>query len=414
MSAYEASGGAANAGASFFLRGLRAVFRKELKDHLRDRRSMTSALMMPLLGPVMFALTFTALADMMREDRPLVVAVAHQERAPNLVAFLERNGAEVKSAGDASEDALEEQVRSGKLDLALEIPDDYGKKFEAGKTAKVQLVIDNSRSKTQVQVRRVQALLRGYASQMGALRLFARGVSPDLASAVQVEEVDVATPEKIAASLLTVVPLFLLLSVFAGGMYLAIDSMAGERERGSLEPLLLNPVTRLQVIAGKWGAVVLASWAAFALALAGFSIALQHVPLQDLGVRAQLGAHEMLGAALVLLPLGLFASAGQMVMALFARTYKEAQTYLSMMMMVPMLPAAFLSISPVETKAWMMLVPVLGQTVLLNDVLRGEALHTSWIALAGAVSAAAAALCAAFAVRMLSQEKIIFGRGAGG
>ncbi len=121
-----------------------------------------------------------------------------------------------------------------------------------------------------------------------------------------------------------------------------------------------------------------------------------------------------MGAALVLLPLGLFASAGQMVMALFARTYKEAQTYLSMMMMVPMLPAAFLSISPIETKAWMMLVPVLGQTVLLNDVLRGEALHGSWIALAGVVSAAAAALCAAFAVRMLSQEKIIFGRGAGG
>jgi sodium transport system permease protein len=217
----------------------------------------------------------------------------------------------------------------------------------------------------------------------------------------------------VAAAMLSVVPLFLLLSVFAGGMYLAIDSMAGERERGSLEPLLLNPVTRAQVVLGKWGAVVLASWAALGIAITGFSIALRHVPLQDLGVRAQLGSHEILGAMLVLMPLGFFASALQMVLALFARTYKEAQTYLSLMMIIPMLPAAFLSISPVEGKAWMMLVPVLGHTVLLNEVLRGDAIHYSWAAIAAVVAIAAAALSALWAQRMLSQEKIIFGRGAG-
>ncbi len=390
---------------------LRAVFRKELRDHLRDRRSMTSSMMMPILGPLMFALTFTALAGMMREDRPLVVAVDHPERAPNLIAFLERNGAEIKAP--AAGKPLEDQVREGKLDLALEIPDDYAKKFSEGRLAKLGLVIDNSRSKTHVQVNRVQQLLRAYGSQIAALRLFARGVSPELAQAVQVEELDVATPEKIAAAMLSVVPLFLLLSVFAGGMYLAIDSMAGERERGSLEPLLLNPVTRAQVVLGKWGAVVLSSWAVFALALAGFAIALRHVPLQDLGVRAQLGLHEAAGAALVLLPLSLFASALQMVMALFARTYKEAQTYLSLMMIVPMLPAAFLSISPIEGQPWMMLVPVLGQTVLLNDVLRGDPVKLGWLLLAALTALITASVAIAGAVRMLSQEKIIFGRGAG-
>jgi sodium transport system permease protein len=398
-----------------FFHGLRAVFRKEVRDHLRDRRSMTSAFMMPMLGPIMFALTFTALANMMREDRPLVVAVLHPERAPNLIAFLERSGATIQPAtgNEESEASIEEEVRSGKLDLALEIPDDYAKKFSEGRSAKLQLVVDNSRSKTHTQVRRVQQILHGYSSQMGSLRLLARGVSPELANAMQIEEVDVATPEKVAAAMLSVVPLFLLLSVFAGGMYLAIDSMAGERERGSLEPLLLNPVTRAQVVLGKWGAVVLASWAALGIAITGFSIALRHVPLQDLGVRAQLGSHEILGAMLVLMPLGFFASALQMVLALFARTYKEAQTYLSLMMIIPMLPAAFLSISPVEGKAWMMLVPVLGHTVLLNEVLRGDAIHYSWAAIAAVVAIAAAALSALWAQRMLSQEKIIFGRGAG-
>ncbi len=393
---------------------LGAVFRKEVRDHLRDRRSMTSSLMMPILGPLMFALTFTALAGMMREDRPLIVAVDHPERAPSLIAFLERNGAEIKAVQGEGGVPLDEQVRQGKLDLALEIPDDYAKQFTEGRAARLELVIDNSRSKTRVQVNRVQQLLRAYGSQIGALRLFARGVSPELAQAVQVEEVDVATPEKIAAAMLSVVPLFLLLSIFAGGMYLAIDSMAGERERGSLEPLLLNPISRAQVILGKWGAVVLSSWLVFALALGGFALALRHVPLQDLGVRAHLGPREALGAALVLLPLSFCASGLQMVMALFARTYKEAQTYLSLMMIAPMLPAAFLSISPIEGQPWMMLVPVLGQTVLLNDVLRGDPVKTSWLLLAALVSLAAASLAVAAAVRMLSQEKIIFGRGAGG
>jgi len=373
---------------------------------------MTSALMMPLLGPVMFALMFTALARMVRDDKPLEIPVRGAVHAPNLVAFLERAGAQVKPVDPAAGE-VEEQVRSGKLDLALDIPLGYAKEFSEGRAAKVLLVIDESRMKTQTQVRRVQAILRGYSAQMGALRLFARGVNPELATAVQVEEVDVATPEKTAAAMLSVVPLFLLLSVFAGGLYLAIDSMAGERERGSLEPLLLNPVTRAQVVAGKWGAVVLGSWLAFGLALTGFNIALSHVPLQDLGVRAQLGPREMLGAALVLLPLGFFASSLQMVMSLFARTYKEAQTYLQVMMLVPMLPASFLSISPIDGKLWMMFVPVLGQTILLNDVLRGEALHPSWLWLAAGSAALFAALFAGWAVRMLSQEKIIFGRGAG-
>jgi sodium transport system permease protein len=389
--------------------GTKVVLRKELKDNLRDRRSMTSSLLMPLLGPLMFGITFSAVVSMTRDDKPIELQVRGMQNAPSLIAFLERNGVTVRPGGAEAE----QLVRDGKLDLALSIPEDYAKEFSAGQVAKVELIADNSRNKSRAPVRRVQRLLQGYSAQLGSLRLLARGVSPSLAMPIAVEEIDLATPERTAASVLGMIPLFLLLSVFVGGMYVAIDSTAGERERGSLEPLLINPVTRAQVVLGKMGAVVVFAWLALLFALVGFSVALQRVPLQDLGVRAELGPKAMLGMVAVLLPLSLLASGLQMFLALFSRTFKEAQTWLSLMMIVPMVPASVLSISPIAAKTWMMLIPVFSQTLLLSDVLRGEVIPPHWHALAALSTLLCGLLSAAAAIRLIGQEKIVFGRGAG-
>lgn len=385
---------------------LRTVYRKELRDNLRDRRSMTSALLMPMLGPVMFGLIFTALARTQREDRPLSIAVAGARNAPSLIAFLERHGAQVT---EAPQD-FEKKVRDGELELAVSIPDDYGKKWSGGRSAKVALVVDSSVSKTRVAVRRVSKLLSAYAQQMAALRLLARGVSPSLAAPVAVDEVDVATPEKTAGTLLGMVPLFLLMATFVGGLYLAIDATAGERERGSLEPLLLNPVSRRSVVLGKWLACVSATLLAVSISLAGFVIAVDRVPLQDLGLKAELRAPQIAGMVLVLVPLALFASALQMLLAMFARSFKEAQTWLSLMLLVPTLPASILSINPVKAVSWMMAVPVFAQTLLLGDLLKGDWPHPMWLAGAALSTALAAALCLAVTVKLLGDERIVYGR----
>jgi sodium transport system permease protein len=392
------------------LRGARVVLRKELRDNLRDRRSLTSSLVMPLLGPLLFALALTAVARLGGADRPLLVTVRGGERAPSLVAWLERHGALVEAA---PEDA-EARVRDGKLDLLLAIPDGYAAEFRAGRPAPVELFVDSSRNSARAPVRRVERLLAAFSAELGALRLLARGVSPQLAAPLRVEEVDLASSAAVAASLLGMVPLLLLLTVFVGGMYLAIDAAAGERERGSLEPLLICPVGRGQLVLGKWAATVLMSWLALTCSLAGFALALRLVPLQDLGVRAQLGLRQLLGMAAVLLPLSLLAAGLQMVLAIFARTFKEAQTYLSLMMLVPTLPASFLALSPLQPKTWMMLVPALGQTLLLGDLMRGEALHPLWHLLAGLSALCCAGLSLAAAVRLIGREEIVFGRGAGG
>ena len=392
-----------------FLSLARVVLRKELKDNFRDKRSLSSGLLVPLLGPFTFALLFTGLVQITRQDKPLKVPIRGGGNAPSLVAFLERNGAEPETAGADAE----QLVRDGKIDLALSIPDDYGKEFSAGRTAKVELIVDASRNASRAPVQRLQRLLRGYSAQLGALRLLARGVSPALAQPVAVEEVDLATPERTAAGLLSMIPLFALMAVFIGGMYVAIDSTAGERERGSLEPLLINPVTQAQVVLGKWGAVVLVSWLALAVSLFGFSFALQRVPLQELGIRAELGLPQIARMVMVLLPLSLLAAGLQMLLGLFSRTFKEAQTYLQLMIMVPMLPGMAMTLNPVQSKAWMMLVPALSQTLLVSDVMRGEAIPILWQALAALSTAGFAALAVGGAVWMIGKEKIVFGRGAG-
>ena len=386
-----------------------AIVRKELKDHLRDRRSIFSGLLMPVLGPLTFLLMFTLIASWVREDRPLELPVAGAQNAPNLIAFLQRHGAVVETAPAD----YEAQVRDGKLDLALSVPEDFGKEFEAGRSAPVSIIADSSRNKSRPQVFRARRLLEAYVRQMGALRMIARGVSPTLIAPLEVSDVDLATPEKTAANVLSMMPLFLLMAVFVGGLHLAIDATAGERERGSLEPLLVNPVGRGAVVAGKWLAIVAATVAAVVVALLGFKLAIARVPLQDLGVKFQLGSREALGLLAACVPLCLFSSALQMTLAFFARTFKEAQTYLSMLMLVPMVPATFLSLQPIKSTLPAMLVPVFGQTLLMSDVLRGEPTPALWFVLAAGSSLICSGLLIAWAAWLLRSEKIVFGRGSG-
>lgn len=382
------------------------IVRKELIDHLRDRRSIFSGLLMPLLGPLMMLGVFALLASWLREDRPLRVAVAGARNAPTLIAFLQRSGAEVF---DAPAD-YEAQVRDGKLDFAIGVPEEYGREFEAGRSAPLQIVDDSSQNKSRPQVLRARRLLELYVRRVSALRMIARGVSPTLVSPLDLTEVDLATPEKTAANVLGMLPVYLLMAVFVGGLYLAIDCAAGERERQSLEALLVNPVSRGHIVAGKWLAVAVATLAAVLVSLLGFTAAIEFVPLQNLGVRFHFTGPVLLGLLAACVPMALFAAALQLTLAFFARSFKEATTYLSLLMMVPLLPAVFFAVQPVKSALWMMLIPVVGQTLLMGDAMRGEPSPASWYALAAVTSLACAGLLLAWAARLLKSEKIVFGR----
>lgn len=385
---------------------LKAVVRKELRDALRDRRSLLSALLYPLLGPLMIFVMFSYIADTHTEDRPLKLAVIGQENAPTLIRYLEGQDVEIE---DPPADPMA-AVRDGELDVVLEIPADFGEQFRAARPARVRLILDDSSAASKTSIKRTERLLLAYGQGVGALRLLARGVDPSMANAIVIQDVDLATPQKEAASLLGMLPMFVLLAGFIGGMYVATDATAGERERGSLEPLLCNPVSRRTLVVGKWLAATAFAAVSIVLTLIMTLLALTFVSLDELGLVLDLGPVEAAGVLAATVPIALFAAAAQLLIATFARTFKEAQTYLSLMMLVPMVPGMVMSIKPIHSALWMMPIPLFGQQVLLMDVLRGEPTGVLEFALAGLSAALLAVVCLSINARLFEREKIIFGR----
>ena len=384
----------------------RRVAKKELTDHARDRRSVTSALLLPLFGPLLIAVLFTLMARWNRDDKVTDLPVVGRSLAPNLIATLERSGIKTREAPPD----YEASVQDGAVDIVLVVQPEYPDQWRHARPAEVTLVLDSSRASARGGQERVRRALTQYGSLVGAERLIARGVSPELLRPLRVEDKDLATPEKQAAMVLNAIPLFLVLAAFMGGLNIAIDVTAGERERGSLEPLLLNPVARLAVVLGKWAATIIGSIAATAVSIAAFYLIVHRVPLHELGVKARFEAPEIAKVTLALLPLTLLASSLEMLVATYARSFKEAQTYTQLLMMAPMIPGMLLSFNPLKPEAWMMLIPIFGQDVMLTEVMRGEAVPALWYALGalGAVALAAAAIWVT--TRLFGKEAIVFGR----
>ena len=386
--------------------GSRVVFRKEVTDNLRDRRTLAAALFYPFLGPAMILLMIVSIGQLTKEsEKPLKLPVASPENAQNLVAFLEQHNVEVEEAPEDPERA----VRVGELDVVLIIPEEFGEAFENGDPAPVRLVVDESRNAAMQAVRRARSLLSAYSQQIGALRLQARGVDPRIIDAIAIEFGDVSTPQSQAARILSMAPYLILVSLFVGGMYLAIDSTAGERERGSLEPLPINPVSRSQLVAGKAAAVLLFTGVALVETLLGFAIILNYVPMERyIGVRMQLTPDALLSILLLCLPLMVFVVALQLMIASYTKSFKEAQNYISIVLLVPALPALIMAVLPIKESLWVVLLPTVGQQLFINQVLRGEPLTAANVALSSAVTLAVGLALLALVVRQYRREGILF------
>ncbi|HEX6265544.1 MAG TPA: ABC transporter permease, partial [Burkholderiales bacterium] len=263
------------------LAGAGVVFAKEFLEHARDRRALFSIFWSALIGPALIGFLFYQLAKDQRAADDVEIPVVGRQYAPELMRWLGEHPGVAIVDGPADP---EQAVQSGDVDFALVVEDDFGKRFEQSRPATVKLYYDQARNRARPKVLRARRLIENYSQQMGALRLIARGVSPVVSRPILVEDMEVSSAQRRASRILSFVPLMLLLAGFAAGMSPAVDSTAGERERGSLEPLLINPVSTLAVAAGKWMAA--ASFAALALGLSLLLLLglLLRLPLADLGV----------------------------------------------------------------------------------------------------------------------------------
>jgi sodium transport system permease protein len=375
------------------MRPMIAVFIKEVRENLRDRRTLINALITgPLLGPVMFIMLMNIMVnrELQKADQPLTVPVIGAELAPHLIEALKASGIVPKPGIAEPEMAIREQS----ADVVLRIAPSYGEAWNRGQAVQVEVIFDSSRRDASTPVARVRSVIEGYGRREGAMRLVARGLSPTTAWPVQVADRDQATSQSRSALMFSFLPYFFVLTVFLGGMYLAIDLTAGERERQSLEPLFANPVPRWKILAGKLLAICTFSTVSLLLSIAAFSTAGFFIPTDKLGIALDLGPRFAGYVLLLMLPLVVLLAALQSLVAAFAKSYREAQTYLSILMIIPVLPSAMLAVLPIKAQTWMYAVPLLGQNLGIVQVLRGDAMTMAQLGLclAGGFGAAAVAV----------------------
>jgi len=386
-----------------------AVFVKELKDALRDRRALTIALAMALLsGPVVFMLVSNLVSGIEERVGKREIVLVAQERAPTLVNFLQRAGATVVAApADWTE-----QLRSGRLQNAVVVPpEDFEARLARGDSVTVEVAFDESHDRAQPLVSVTLRSLQAFNRELGTQRLLARGVSPRVMAAIEVDERNLAAAQARGARLLFIVPWAALIVAIVGALAVAIDVSAGERERGSLEPLLMNPVPAWAIVLGKWAVVMLYSVAIVLLTLAGFLVSIRLITSETLAALMQLGARELLLFCALLLPFAALMAAVNMLAATFGRTHKEAQTYVSYIAMAAQFSAVVPIFLTVRDTTWQLLVPSVAQLTVLMKALRGEPLSALELLLPAAVCLAGLLACLVAQARLLTREAIVFSRG---
>jgi sodium transport system permease protein len=374
------------------------IFRKELRDAFRDRKSMINVLIYALLGPIIMIpmLVFLAkpLSGGSREEALHVPGIG-VERAPALMeALLERNILVDKAELDPVD-----AVRSGRADVVVVVADDYATNVLAGRPGGVRVVSDGSRTTSLTGAHRVTVAIESYGRRVGVQRLLARGVSPSIVSSVDVMTEDVSTPQQQAALLLGSVPMFVLMAMIMGSCFAAVDVTAGERERGSLEPLLANPVTTAEVVLGKLLCVAALGAGATIASVSAFGLVLElsaRFALADMSF-----ALSLRGALLIILglmPLSLMVAALEMLLAASAKTVREANTVVMMLTILPVVPGMAMLFGKLPSAVTH--IPVVAEEHLIVETLRGETITVARVLIGDGIALAAAALLVLVAIRL--------------
>ncbi|MDO3383814.1 ABC transporter permease [Gilvimarinus algae] len=382
---------------------LSAVWRKELRDAVRDKRAMKLAFLPPVYMVVFFALGIgLAIHFQNPEERDIELAVAGQDEA--LTAWLVENRISIKEAPSDPYAAIE----AGELDYALVLasePVPPGSKEPRTAT----LVYNASNQKVHGAVGEVRSLLYRYNAVEAAVNILARGLSPKLVNPIAVREANVASEQQMGGLILGGVPLLLLMCAMMGSVGFAADMTAGERERKSLESLLLNPVPSFVLIVGKWLAAVALTLAVISLCQLLLFIALYFLPFNEIGLRVSVGLYAMVGIFVALVPVAFIAAALQLALGILSRSFKDAQTYMGFLIILPMVPFFVIVTNPGLYESWHLWVPLLGHQTVLKNLLLGEAIPLMAYPAFWLSALPVSALALWLAARQIRRAKVIYG-----
>lgn len=389
---------------------LAVVFRKELGDSLRERRSLVSALVFgPLFGPVLFVLVASYAVNLQIDEaeQSIEVPVINGAGAENLVSHLFGRQIDVDHERFADIGALRDAVLRAEVDVGLVVDPEFGEALAAGEAARVWVVADRANNTARRSIARLRSALDEYGRGIGVQRLALRGVDPNLARPLAVLTDDVSTPSGRAVLLLGMMTYFLLFSTLLGGTQVAIDTTAGERERGSLEPLLTLAASRAGLVWGKIGVTFSFMAVSLAICIVSFAIAVRFLPLAEIGMTASLTPLVCVGIYLVMLPFAALGAGVMTIVASYTKSFREAQTYTSIAMVAPPLPIILVVLNPVQPSLPLMLVPSLSQHLLVTELVKGEVFDPVHLAVSAAVTVAVGVACGVATVRRYRSEAIL-------
>lgn len=374
-----------------FLRTVWVVFRKELLDALRDRRTLAMvALSSVLMGPVILAALSGLIASFEERAEKRTLWSVGMDHAPTLRNYLARQG---YSFHDAPADYEKRLRRSELSEPVVVIDDTFERALAQGDTPVVEIVSSSANQRAQAAVGRVSRLLRGFAHEQTTLRLALRGVSSSLLDVIDTQERDLANQQSRAAQLTGMLPFFVIMAVMYGLLGAALDTTAGERERGSLEPLLMNPTGSGALVVGKWAAVSCVGLLVATLSSVSFLPAQILIRSEGLAAMFHYGARECVSFIALLIPLSLLLAAVVMAVAIRCRTFKEAQSSATIVVLSISLVPTLTLFNPGAEQPWHIWIPGLAQNSAITHVLHGEPLTTAQLVIPCVVMIAVCSVC---------------------
>ena len=382
----------------------RIAFFKELVDALRDRRTMLMVLLSSVaLGPLMLVLMSVFFADMEKRAESREVVVLGLEHAPTLRNFLERQTLRAEAPPPDYERAL----KDSKFDKAvLVVPPDFEERLARGERPQLELVTSSANTRAQAGMGRLRALLRGFADEQRQLRLAHHGLAPEALRVLDFQERDLADPASRGAQLAFIVPFFVMTAVLYGCFNAALDTTAGERERGSLEPLLMTPASPLALTLGKWAAVSTLGMLVAVLACFSFLPGQWLLRSEWLAAMFRFGPVEALWFLALLVPLAGALAAVLMATAIRCKSFKEAQANATVVLLAVNLVPLVQVFGRGGEEPWHLWVPALAQITLMTRVLKGEVPGVLDALVTLAVCAALAAISLGWIARTLRQAAV--------
>ena len=382
---------------------LKALLTKELKEAFRDKRAIMVGLMMAFMTPVLIFAMSKVLIKEAVETPPIYIKITGAEHAPKLAKqLIDNNILHFDEAPEDKKDIWDDR------NVLLDIPEDFNQKMLDGESIDITLSADFSEKALRSPIRRIKQEINNYSQSIGYQRLIFRGIDVQLVRPIIVIEQDTAPPSGNAKLITMMLGLYLLMAAFLSGLSVAIDSSAGERERNVLEILLCQPVDTFKIIIAKLVCASIISIIGVFLTLSLTTFAVSFIDLSVIGSSFNLSIATAISLLSLLLPICFFASALQLFVAFQSKSFKEAQSTVSMVIMLPaMIPMAMMMID--DKPKWVDWMPIAGQSLLMDELFKGATIDWGIMAFTSLVTIVATAILVFAMANKLKSEKAVMG-----